>query len=140
MTTSEIAQSRPKRTETASASPVDSLPSAAEIPVQPPFPTAARAVAVNRTHRVVREKAMDLRSRRSRLRSLYVPLGICAAFVLMLCSAIWSLLAQYETSASGIPDASSQIFVMLLWFLPACAAILALVLVRRNRADQEITR
>lgn len=104
------------------------------------FSLAARAVAVNRTHRVVRERAQDLRSQRERMRSLYVPLGVCAAFVIMLCTAVWSLLAQYETNPSGIPDSSSQIFVMLLWFFPACAAILALVFLRRNRSDRELTR
>ena len=96
---------------------------------------AARAAVVNRTRRVVRERATDLRSHRSRVRSLSVPLCLCGSLVIILCTAIWSLLSQYEASATGIPDASNQLVVMLLWFLPALATILALVFLRRAPED-----
>ena len=99
--------------------------------------TAARAKLVNRTHRIVRERAQSLESRRLRGRSLWIPMAICAAFLLILCTAIWSLLDQYDLSPTGIPDASSQIFVFLLWFLPISAAILALAWAHRAHTDRE---
>ena len=101
---------------------------------------AARARMVNRTHRVVRERAQDIRSRRSRIRSLSIPLAISSAFVVILCTAIWSLLDQYELAPTGIPDASSQIFIFLLWFFPCSAALLALVWARGNNANPDSTR
>ena len=97
--------------------------------------TAARAQLVNRTHRVVRERAQTMKSQRSRRRSLWIPMAVSAAFLLILCTAIWSLLDQYELTPNGVPDASSQIFVFLLWFFPTSAAILALAWAQRTRAD-----
>ena len=99
--------------------------------------TAARAQLVNRTHRIVRERAQSLRSRRSLGRSLWIPMAISAAFLLILCTAIWSLFDQYELAPTGIPDASSQIFIFLLWFFPVSAAILALAWAHRAHADRE---
>ncbi len=95
------------------------------------FSTAA---VINRTHRVVRERAQTLHDRRRRLRALWIPLAVCAAFILMSSHAIWSLLVQYELSPTGIPDASEQMLVLLLWFLPATAAVLAAVWFRRTRS------
>lgn len=96
----------------------------------------ADTVLVSRTHRVVRERAQQLRTKRSRARSLWLPMGLCAAFVVILCSAVWSLLDQYELSPTGIPDASSQLLIVLLWFLPVSAAIVAVALSRRGREDE----
>ena len=99
--------------------------------------TAARAELVNRTHRVVRERAQSLQSRRSRDRSLWIPMAVCAAIVLILCTAVWSLLDQYDLTPTGVPDASSQIFIFLLWFFPVTAAILALAWAHRAHTDRE---
>lgn len=99
--------------------------------------TAARARLVNRTHRIVRERAQTLKSQRSRNRGLWIPMIVSAAFLLILCTAVWSLLDQYELTHNGVPDASSQIFLFLLWFFPASAAILALAWAHRTRADRE---
>ena len=101
--------------------------------------TAARSQLVNRTHRIVRERAQVLKSQRSRGRSLWIPMAISAAFLLILCTAIWSLLDQYELVPTGIPDASSQIFIFLVWFFPVSAAILALAWARRAHSDREST-
>ncbi len=98
---------------------------------------AARVQLVNRTHRIVRERAQSLKSQRSRGRSLWIPMAISAAFLLILCTAIWSLLDQYELTPTGIPDASSQIFIFFLWFFPVSAAILALAWAHRAHADRE---
>ncbi len=102
-----------------------------------PSSIAAHAQLVNRTHRIVRERAQSLKSQRSRGRSLWIPMAISAAFLLILCTAVWSLLDQYELTPTGIPDASSQIFIFLLWFFPVSAAILALAWAHRTHADRE---
>ena len=99
--------------------------------------TAARTQLVNRTHRIVRERAQMLKSQRSRRRSLWIPMAISGAFLVILCTAVWSLLDQYELTHNGVPDASSQIFIFLVWFFPASAAILALAWAHRTRADRE---
>ena len=94
---------------------------------------AATASLVNRTHRVVRDRAVRLQCRRNRLRSLSIPMLISAAILIMVCTAVWSVLDQYELSPTGIPDASGQMFVFLLWFLPVSAGTLALLWLRRAR-------
>lgn len=94
---------------------------------------AARASIVNRTHRVVRERAKKMESRRSRVRSLWIPLTICSAFFLMICYAVWTLLDGYELIPTGVPDASEQFLVLLLWFLPVSMALLVTVWFRRMR-------
>lgn len=94
---------------------------------------AARASMVNRTHRVVRERAKMLESRRSRLRSLWIPMAVCSAFLLMICSAVWTVLDGYELSPIGIPDSSDQFLVLLVWFFPVSMALLAMVWLRRTR-------
>ncbi len=99
--------------------------------------TAAPAALVNRTRRVVRERAQDLQHRRNALKVLAIPLAVSAAFVLMSSHAVWSLLDQYEISPTGIPDASDQMLVLLLWFLPITAALLAAFWVRRSRSHSQ---
>lgn len=91
----------------------------------------ARTSLVNRTHRVVRERARQISIRREKIRSLWVPLTVCAAMVVILVTAVWSLLDEYELTPTGMPDASDQYMVLLLWFLPASAALLAMVWFRR---------
>ena len=102
----------------------------------------AGATVVNRTHRVVRARARSIAARRSRARSLWVPLVVCSALLLVLCSAIWSVLEQNEITPNGIPDASGQLFVVMMWFLPLSTALLALVWFRmaRRRAGDESAR
>jgi hypothetical protein len=101
--------------------------------------TPARASVVNRTHRVVRERAKTIAARRSLTRSLWIPLAVCSALLVILSTAVWSALDQYDATANGVPDASNQFLVLLLWFLPMSLALLALVLFRRarKRADRE---
>ena len=76
-----------------------------------------------------------MQNRRRTLKVLVIPLAVCAAFVLMSSHAVWSLLDQYEISPTGIPDASDQMLVLLLWFLPITAALLAAFWFRRNRSQ-----
>jgi hypothetical protein len=103
---------------------------------------SARSAVVNRTHRVVRERAEMLATRRRKARGLWLPMAICAAFLLIICTAVWNLMAQYETVPNGLPDEGNQFLVLLLWFLPVSMALLAVVLFRRSRrrADGEVAR
>jgi hypothetical protein len=97
----------------------------------------ARAAMVNRTHRVVRERAKTIQARKSKVRSLWVPTAICSALVVILSTGVWAILDEYELEPTGIPDASQQILVLLLWFLPLSAALLAMVWFHRSRAHAE---
>ncbi len=103
---------------------------------------SARASLVNRTHRVVRERAKTLAARRSRVRSLWVPLGVCSALLVIICTAVWSVLDEYELTPIGVPDASNQFLVLFLWFFPVSMALFAMVLFRRvrKRVDREATQ
>jgi hypothetical protein len=94
----------------------------------------ARAMVVNRTHRVVREAALTLRAQRTRSRSLWVPLALCSVSLLTVCYAIWAVLDGYDLMSSGVPDASDQILILLLWSLPVTAMLLGVVWLRRARS------
>jgi hypothetical protein len=102
----------------------------------------ARAQVVNRTHRVVREQALDMREQRSRSRSLWAPLLICSSLLIVILYAFWGMLDGYDLTPTGIPDASYQMFLFVLWSLPITAFVLGLVWVRRGRtrANGEVTR
>jgi hypothetical protein len=98
--------------------------------------TSASASRVNRTHRVVRERAKALADRRSRIRSLYVPLAVCSSLLIILCTAVWNVLEQYDVTPDGVPDASKQFLVLCLWFFPVSMALLAVALFRRARTKR----
>jgi hypothetical protein len=102
----------------------------------------ARAQIVNRTHRVVREQALSMREQQSRRRSLWAPVLICSSMMLMICYAIWGMMDGYDLTPTGIPDASDQMMILVLWSLPVTAFVLALVWIKRgrNRANSEVTR
>jgi hypothetical protein len=94
---------------------------------------SARASVVNRTHRVVRERANTIAAQRSRVRSLWIPLAVCSSLLVIICSAVWSALEAYDVIPDGPPDASNQFLVLCLWFLPVSMALLAVVLFQRAR-------
>lgn len=99
----------------------------------PDMSAGARASMVNRTHRVVRERAKMLESRRSRVRSLWIPIAVYSALILMICSAVWTLLDGYELMPVGVPDSSEQFLILVLWFFPVSMALLVTVWFRRMR-------
>ncbi len=99
-------------------------------------PVMARASLVNRVHRIVREEAVDSRAKRARNRSLWVPIGIFSILLPVICYAVWAMLDGYDEFASGVPDASDQLAVMLMWFVPVTALILGTVRLRRNRMNE----
>jgi hypothetical protein len=103
---------------------------------------AARASMVNRTHRVVRERANSLSARRDLMRSLWFPMAVSSAMLVILCSTVWSVFEQYEAVPSGVPESGDQSFVLLLWFLPISVTVLAAVWFRRMRggSGEDATR
>lgn len=103
---------------------------------------AARATVVNRTHRVVRARAKTMAARRSRVRSLWIPTALCSAFLVMISTAVWTVLDQYDVAPIGMPDASNQFLVFLLWFFPVSMVLAAVLLFRRTRrrVDSEATQ
>jgi hypothetical protein len=117
------------------------------------LPGAARGAVVNRTHRVVRQRAKVIQARRSRVRSLMLPLALCSILIGLTGLAVWTGLYQVEavgaaevvqadvSALTGI-DANNHIAVVLLWFVPVCLAVLATVLYRRTQdgADGEAGR
>ena len=96
---------------------------------------AASAALVNRTHRVVRERAKRMNARRNRVRSLLVPLAVFSGILVVICTALWTVLDEYELAPTGIPDASQQMFVLMIWCLPMSAVLLALVWFRRSTGE-----
>jgi len=100
----------------------------------------ARASVVNRTHRVVREQALDMREQQKRSRSLWVPLTIFSVLLPIICYAVWAMLDGYDLTPDGIPDASDQLMVMMLWLLPVTALALVAAWYRRLRNNQEISQ
>jgi hypothetical protein len=106
------------------------------------FNSTAKASMVNRTHRVIRERARVLENQRNRVRSLWIPMIISAALMVIFCSAIWTVLAEYDLIPTAVPDSSDQIFILLLWFFPVSAALLAMIWFQRgrNRYEDETTQ
>ncbi len=103
---------------------------------------SARASMVNRTHRVVRERAQALNARRILLRSLWFPMLVCSAMLVIVCWTVWTVFAEFEAVPSGMPESGDQSFVLLLWFLPISATVLAAVWIRRTRggSHEDISR
>ena len=113
-------------------------------------PVAARGGVVNRTHRVVRERAKVMQEKRNRDRSLMLPLVICSVLLILSAFAVWSGLYQYQAAeaaeavqadvtALATTDANNHFLVVLLWFVPVSIALMTTVWVRRSRnnADDE---
>ena len=94
----------------------------------------ASAAMVNRTHRIVRERAKTIKARKKTMRELIVPLLVSAGLLAAVVFAIWTVLDEYDIAPTGSPDASQQILVFLMWCLPISAAVLAVVLFRRSAA------
>ena len=92
----------------------------------------ATAAMVNRTHRIVRERAQAMAVRKKTLRSLWIPLALSGGLLAVFIFAAWSVLAEFETSGVEVmPDASQQMMVLLMWCVPVSAAVLAVVWFRR---------
>ena len=102
-----------------------------EVNQQDALRATASAAMVNRTHRIVRERAKAIKARKKNVRELIVPLAVSAGLLAAVVFAIWTLLDEYDIAPTGSPDASQQILVFLMWCLPISAAVLAVVLFQR---------
>jgi hypothetical protein len=112
-------------------------------------PAVAHSGVVNRTHRVVRERAKVMQQKRNRERSLMVPIIICSVLLILSVLAVWTGLYQYEAVeaaeavqadvATLATTDNNHFLVILLWFVPVSIAVLTTVWVRRSRnnADDE---
>jgi hypothetical protein len=111
------------------------------------IPVAVRSGVVNRTHRVVRERAKMMQEKRNRDRSLMLPLVLCSALLLLAAFAVWSGLYQYQgaetvqadVAALATSETTDHFLVVMLWFVPVSIALMVTVWVRhsRNNADDE---
>jgi hypothetical protein len=100
----------------------------------------ASAAMVNRTHRVVRQRAQVIKERRTKMRSLWIPLGVSTTLLIILACALWTAFEDFEgTSAAGLPNTSGMV-VFLVWSVPISAMILAVVWHRRANSRSENER
>lgn len=102
--------------------------------------TNARAAVVNRTHRIVREQALDMRAQQERKRSLWIPLAIFSVLLPLICYAAWGILDGYDLTSDGVIDASDQLLVMLVWLMPVTALAIGAVWFRRARSTHEVSQ
>jgi heme/copper-type cytochrome/quinol oxidase subunit 2 len=109
-------------------------------------PAVAHSGVVNRTHRVIRERAKVMQQKRNRERSLMVPLTICSVLLTLSVLAVWTGMYQYQAVEAVEADVTAlattdnnHFLVVLLWFVPVSVAVLTTVWVRRSRnnADDE---
>jgi hypothetical protein len=103
---------------------------------------AATTSMVNRTHRIVRERARTMQANRKKIRGLMLPLLVCSILMILLFSACWMVLEQYELLSSDAPPQSHHLLLLLLWFVPVSGTLLALAWFRlsRNQSDTEAIR
>jgi hypothetical protein len=95
----------------------------------------ASAATVNRTHRVVRERAKTLQEQRRRVRSLWIPLIVSFGFLVSILFAVWSVLDETESFTDGLPDSSQNVMMLALWCIPLSALVLVVVWFRRTGAN-----
>jgi Na+/glutamate symporter len=98
---------------------------------------AASAAMVNRTHRVVHERAKIIQARRTKFRSLWIPLAVSGGLLAVIVCAIWTILDEYELAPDGLPDANQQLLVLMMWCLPVSAILLAIVWFRRGSSKTD---
>ena len=96
-----------------------------------PLHTAAPAPLVNRTHRVIRERARSIQQRKTMFRSLWIPLTVSFGMLALLLCSLWNLLDESEFFPDGLPDSAQQMLVLSMWCVPLSVAVLAVVWFRR---------
>jgi len=105
----------------------------------------ARAAVVNRTHRVIRQRANAMRERKRTTRDLIVPFVVCSALLFFIAAAVLHVTDESISDIAGIwkrivdlgADAGSEVSLLLLWFLPLSVITAAVVLLRRNRRPSD---
>lgn len=89
------------------------------------------SAAINRTHRVVRERAKALQDQKRRVRSLWIPSIVSFGFLASILFAAWSLLDESALVPEAVPDATQQMLVLALWCIPLSILVLVVVWFRR---------
>ena len=97
--------------------------------------TGASAAAINRTHRIVRERAKTLQEQKRRVRSLWIPLIVSFGFLASILVAVWSVLDESELLSNGVPDSSQNMLMLALWCIPLSVIVLVVVWFRRASAN-----
>lgn len=106
----------------------------------------ADSALVSRTQRVVRERALAMQAQSRRTRDIWLACAICSALLIMMTHSVWSGLMQYDANAEAllntadVLDSSAQLLVMVMWFLPVSAAVVAMVVFKRNRNRRDNER
>lgn len=102
----------------------------------------ARAAIVNRTHRVVRERALAMQTRKRAERDLLVPCLVCSIVLLLIAAAVWTIADEGLSSWEGNlwhrvtelgADAGTTVSILLVWFLPLSVLTAAVVMLRNTR-------
>lgn len=105
----------------------------------------ARATVVNRTHRVIRQRAAAMQERKRTTRDLIVPFIVCSALLLFIAAAALHVTDESVSSLAGLwkrfvelgADAGSEVSLLLLWFLPLSVITAAAVILRRTRRSSD---
>ncbi|SFS07969.1 hypothetical protein SAMN05421771_1413 [Granulicella pectinivorans] len=97
--------------------------------------TTVRASVVNRTHRVVRERARVMQAQKSRNRSLWAPILVASSLIIMIVCACWFMFDEYEMLADNALDSKFHLPILLIWFLPVTGALLIVALLKRFKGS-----
>jgi uncharacterized integral membrane protein len=106
--------------------------------------SSMRTSVVNRTHRVVRERARTMQAQKSRNRALWAPILVASSLIIVLISAFWLMFDEYEMLADNATDGKFHLPILLIWFLPVTGALLIMAVMKRfksgsgNSSHQEI--
>jgi hypothetical protein len=101
----------------------------------------ARAAMVNRVHRVVRAEALTIQAQKAKKRSMWAPIAIASTLLIACGYAMWMMLDGYDLTPNGVPDASDQISILVLWALPVTSVVLAALWFKRTRdRSNEVSR
>jgi hypothetical protein len=85
----------------------------------------ANASRVQRTQRIVTERAVDYHARRAYLRVIAIAALVCSAILGIAVVPLWNSLDEFA-HWSGIPDLQIHMFFLAVWLLPATIAVLFL--------------
>jgi hypothetical protein len=99
------------------------------------IPMAAEPVRVRRTQRIVRERALRIRSGKSRLTLAMVGCAMVSLFLAVLAVPMWNELDSIAHSFD-IPDLQVQMLFLAIWFLPATIFAVLLWRGQKRRPDE----
>jgi len=97
----------------------------------------ASHTVVGRTQRLMRERVRSNEMQKRSLRSLWLPLLVCSAMVMMIAHSAWALVEQWnvliEDSAESFPANSTPLLILTLWFMPLTMGVLVMLWFQRGR-------